>query len=74
MDLCLDAYCRLHECNVGECAYGLDNRLTLVGPILVTEIGVINPKQSFTGLLIERLSVQWLRIRLRLAHELVGRF
>jgi len=61
----------MRECNVRECAYGLGNRLTLVGPILVTEIGVINPKQRSTGLLIERLSVRWLSIRLRLARELV---
>jgi len=65
---------RLRECNVRECAYGLGNRLTLVGPILVKEIGVINPKQSSTGLLIEQLSVRWLIIRFRLARELVGRF
>ena len=45
---------RLHESNVRECAYGVGNRLTLVGPILVTEIGVINPKQLSTDLGIER--------------------
>ena len=45
-----------------------------MGPILVTEIGVINPKQRSACLLTERLSARWQRIRLRLARELVGRF
>jgi len=49
MDLRLDDDSRLHEFTLKECAYGLGNRLTLVGPILVTEIDVINPKQLFTG-------------------------
>lgn len=74
MDMRLDDDSRLRECNVREYAYGLGNRLTVVGPILVTEIGVINPKQCFTCLFIERPSVRWLRIRLRLARELGGRF
>ena len=74
MDFCLDDDSRLHECNVRECAYGLGNRLIIVRPILVTEISVINPEPLFTGLFIERLSVRWLRIRLRQAREFVGRF
>jgi len=53
MDMLLNDDSRLHECNVRDCAYGLGNRLTLMGPILVSEIGVINSKQRFTGLFIE---------------------
>jgi hypothetical protein len=52
----------------------LCNSLVLVGPIVVTEICVVNPTRRFTRFLNERHSVRWLRIRLRLARELVGQF
>ena len=52
-----------------EAGSGLGNRPTHVGPLIVTEIRVINPKGRFIGLLNEGLSVRWLRIRLKLARE-----